>query len=256
MSGFVNLCGEAGGPPQHTNYPVGDAVAGLWGAFAISTALAERNALPRAQQRGCEIDLSATEALMRLLDPLAAEYQLTGVARHRTGSRASYTAPSNVYRSADDVWITLVGSSDPIFKRLCLAMEQPGLAVDARFASNVARTRHHVTLDDHVAAWCASLPFNALAAALDRHEVPYSKVYSIADALDDPHFRERGAFMQIHDEALGAITVPSPVPRFVGRDTPVAPCAGPATGQHNAEVYGALGLGQEELARLREDGVI
>ena len=256
MSGFVNLCGEADGPPQHTNYPMGDAVAGLWGAFAISTALAERNALPREQQRGCEIDLSATEALMRLLDPLAAEYQLTGMARQRTGSRASYTAPSNVYRSADGLWITLVGSSDPIFKRLCIAMDQPELAADERFASNVARTRHHIELDDKVAAWCASLPYAVLAAKLDQHEVPYSKVYSVADAMDDPHFRERGAFMQIHDDALGAITVPSPVPRFVGRDAPTPPCVGPETGQHNAEIYGALGLNQEGLAALRAQGVI
>ena len=256
MSGFVNLCGEAGGPPQHMNYPLGDAVAGLWGAFAISTALAERNATPREQQRGAEIDLSATEALMRLLDPLAAEYQLTGVARQRTGSRASYTAPSNVYRSADGLWITLVGSSDPIFRRLCTAMDQPGLASDARFASNVARTRHHVDIDDIVAAWCGSLPYPQLAERLDQHEVPYSKVYSVADALDDPHFRDRGAFMNIEDAQLGPITVPAPVPRFVGRDAPPVPCVGPETGQDNADIYGAIGLGEEALAGLKARGVI
>ena len=56
------------------NYPLGDAISGLFGAFAIATALAERNALPREEQKGVEIDLSATEAMIRLLDPLAAEH--------------------------------------------------------------------------------------------------------------------------------------------------------------------------------------
>ncbi|VTU19155.1 Bile acid-CoA hydrolase [Variovorax sp. PBL-H6] len=249
MSGFTHLSGEAAGPPQHMNYPLGDAIAGLFGAFAIATALAERNAMPREEQRGSEIDLSATEALLRLLDPLAAEYRFSGAARDRTGSRAGYTAPSNVYRTADGAWVTLVGSSDPIFVRLCSAMEQPSLAIDPRFSTNVNRTRHHVEIDDIVAAWCSSLPLQALSARLERHEVPFSKVYSIADVLEDPHLRARNALIELQDPELGAIPAPAVVPRFVGR-TPGVPAVGPRTGQDNAAVYGTLGVGPEELERL------
>jgi crotonobetainyl-CoA:carnitine CoA-transferase CaiB-like acyl-CoA transferase len=256
MSGFTHLSGEAGGPPQHMNYPLGDAIAGLFGAFAISTALAERNALPREAQRGAEIDLSATEALLRLLDPLAAEYRFSGRARERTGSRASYTAPSNVYRTADGAWITLVGSSDPIFVRLCAAMEQPGLAVDPRFATNVQRTRHHVEIDDIVGAWTAGHSLEALSARLERHDVPFSKVYSIADVMDDPHFRAREAFVELQDPELGAIPAPAAVPRFVGREGVAPPAVGPRTGQDNAAVYGGLGIGPEDIARLHDRGVI
>src|SRR2546427_12926551 len=79
----------------------------LFGAFSIAAALAERNAQPHGEQRGVEIDLSATEAMLRLLDPLAAEYQLGGQARSRTGSCAGYTAPSNVYRTRDGAWLTV-----------------------------------------------------------------------------------------------------------------------------------------------------
>jgi crotonobetainyl-CoA:carnitine CoA-transferase CaiB-like acyl-CoA transferase len=255
MSGFTHLSGEPGGPPQHMNYPLGDAVAGLFGAFAIATALAERNAKPRAEQQGVEIDLSATEALIRLLDPLAAEHRFSGVVRERTGSRASYTAPSNVYKTADGAWITLVGSSDPIFVRLCRAMEQPTLATDARFATNVERTRHHVAIDDIVAAWCASLPLAELAQRLDQAEVPFSKVYSIADVVADPHFQARGTFVQLQDPELGSIPAPAVVPRFVGR-TPGKPGVGPRTGQDNAAVYGRLGVGDSELAQLKASKVI
>ncbi|MDH6590299.1 crotonobetainyl-CoA:carnitine CoA-transferase CaiB-like acyl-CoA transferase [Variovorax sp. TBS-050B] len=256
MSGFTHLSGEPGGPPQHMNYPLGDTIAGLFGAFAIATALAERNAQPPDARRGAEIDLSATEALLRLLDPLAAEYRFSGVARERTGSRASYTAPSNVYRTADGAWITLVGSADPIFMRLCAAMEQPALATDPRFDNNLQRTQHHVALDDIVAAWAAHHPLDALAARLAQHEVPFSKVYSIADAMDDPHFRARAAFVELQDPELGAIPAPAAVPRFVGRAAGAAPVVGPRTGQDNAAVYGEIGLGAGDIARLREAGVV
>jgi crotonobetainyl-CoA:carnitine CoA-transferase CaiB-like acyl-CoA transferase len=130
MSGFAHLTGEADGPPQHMNYPLGDAVAGLFGAFSIAAALAERNALPPGEQRGVEIDLSATEAMLRLLDPLAAEYQLGGQARGRTGSCAGYTAPSNVYRTRDGAWLTVVATGDTMFARLCQAMDRAELAAD------------------------------------------------------------------------------------------------------------------------------
>ena len=255
MSGFTHLTGEADGPPQHMNFPLGDVIAGLFGAFSIATALAERNAKPKAEQKGVEIDLSATEALMRLLDPLAAEYKFTGAARGRTGSRASYTAPSNVYQTLDGVWLTLVGSSDPIFARLCRAMGREGLEKDAKFATNVRRTENLVAIDDIVAGWCISLSFDELSARLEKEEVPFSKVYSIADAQADPHFKARGATIKLMDPVLGAIPAPATVPRFTGRTTGV-PCVGPDTGQDNAEVYGELGLGVAELERLGAAGAI
>ncbi len=255
MSGFTHLTGEADGPPQHMNYPLGDAVSGLFGAFAIATALAERNAKPLAAQQGVEIDLSASEAMLRLLDPLAAEYRFTGEARGRTGSRAGYTAPSNVYQSADGAWITLVGSSDPIFARLSRAMERPGLAADPRFDTNVHRTTNLVALDTLVADWCRGLRFADIAARLVREEVPFTKVYSIADVQEDAHFNARGAFIEMQDPELGAIPAPAAVPRFVGRTAKV-PGVGPGTGQDNTSVYGALGLGPDELDRLRAQRVI
>jgi crotonobetainyl-CoA:carnitine CoA-transferase CaiB-like acyl-CoA transferase len=255
MSGFTHLTGEPGGPPQHMNYPLGDAIAGLFGAFSIATALAERNAMPRSQQKGVEIDLSATEAMMRLLDPLSAEYKFSGTARERTGSRAGYTAPSNVYLSADGAWITLVGSSDPIFTRLCRAMGRDALATDPAFSTNVRRTENLVELDSIVAAWCRGLTFAQLSVRLEREEVPFSKVYSIADAHADPHFKERGATIELMDPVLGAIPAPASVPRFSGRTVQV-PSVGPDTGQHNAQVYGALGVDAAQLAALKTAKVI
>ncbi|MBK6009294.1 CoA transferase [Ramlibacter ginsenosidimutans] len=255
MSGFTHLTGEADGAPQHMNYPLGDAVSGLFGAFAIATALVERNAKPREQQQGVEIDLSATEAMMRLLDPLAAEHRIAGVVRGRTGSRAGYTAPSNVYQTRDGAWITLVGSSDPIFARLCRAMGCEEMARDPRFDTNVHRTANLLALDAQVAQWCRSLDLAELAQRLAAEDVPFTKVYSIADVEADPHFRARGTTIEMSDPVLGSIPAPAPVPRFTGR-IPPHPTVGPDTGQDNAEVYGALGVSQAELAALKQAKVI
>lgn len=253
MSGLAHLTGEAGRAPLHINFPVGDSVAGLFGAFAIASIAAERARDPGAPGR--EIDLSATEALLRVLEPLAAEHERLGEVRGRTGARASYTAPSNIYRTRDGLWITLVGSSDPIFRRLCAAMGNPAWADDPRYATNPQRLRHLDEVDGTIAQWCLGLDYAELDALLDDHGVPFSKIYSIADVVDDPHFRARGAIVRLPDPELGSLPAPAAVPRFSGHNAP-PPRTGPHTGEHNHLVYGALGLDQAELARLRAARVI
>ncbi|MFO1268370.1 MAG: CoA transferase [Rubrivivax sp.] len=253
MSGFAHLAGEPEGRPQHMNYPLGDMVAGLFGAFAIAAAMVERRAEP--QMPGREIDLSATEAMLRLVETLAVERELLGQVRQRSGPRATYTAPSNIYRSADKRWLTIVGSSEAIFKRLCGAIGRPELATDPRFASNPARVRNLDAIDGVIAAWCESREFSAVAAALDEHQVPFSKIYDIEDVLADPHLQTRRAIVRLPDAELGSVPAPCIVPRFSGLD-PAVPVTGPGVGEHNTQVYGAVGVDASELATLKAQGVV
>ncbi|SPS01627.1 CaiB/BaiF CoA transferase family protein [Cupriavidus taiwanensis] len=252
-SGFTNLAGTAQSGPMHMNYPVGDMIAGLFGAFAIATAVAEQRARPG--QPGREIDLAATEALFRLLDPLAIEYEQLGHVRQRAGNRTTYAAPSNMYRTADDIWVTVVASSDATFRRLAEAMDAPQLAQAPEYASNAGRVRHIEALDGCIAEWFAAQPYAAAAARLEHCQVPFSKVFSIADIVEDPQMVARQAIVRLPDADLGTVPAPCVVPRFSGY-APPSPRTGPDVGEHNAQVYGQLGIGEEELARLRAEGVI
>lgn len=255
MSGLTYLTGQADGPPQHINYPFGDSIAGLFGAFSVAAAVAEQARSDAAQYRGCEIDLSATEALFRLLDPLAAEYTFMNEVRQRNGSRATYTAPSNVYRCADGQWVTIVGTGDGIFARICRAMERTDLLHDPRFTDNLQRVKHLQALDQAVADWCAQHPSEHVMQALDAQQAPYSRVNSVAQAMRDPHFQSRQAVIELPDAELGHVPAPCIVPRLPGRTLPV-PATGPRKGEHNARIYGQLGLGEAELAQLRREGCI
>ena len=253
MSGLAHLAGEADGSPQHLNFPLGDSMAGLFAAFSLAAEAAYRQRHPQAPGR--EIDLSATEALLRVLEPLAVERERLGLARGRMGARAGYTAPSNVYRTREGAWVTLVGTSDPIFRRLCSAMGRPELGADPRFATNPARVENLQELDAWVAEWCASQTFQQLAERLRELDVPFSKVNSIDDALQDPHFLARGAFVRLPDPELGSVPAPATVPRITGFQPPL-PRTGPSVGEHNQVLYRGLGLSDEDLTRLRDERVI
>ena len=255
MSGFAHLTGESGRSPQHMNYPLGDVISGLFGAFSIATALTARARSTSQAPRGCEIDLAATEALMRMLDPLPAEYQHQQIVRERTGARATYSALSNIFATKDGQWLTIVGTSGTAYRRIFDAIGRADLLDGDRLASSASRLQHSNEVDGIVADWCLSLPLAEIQDILTRHEVPHSKVYSIEDVVADPHVQARNALIQLPDPDLGYLAAPCVVPRF-SNHTPVTPRSGPGVGEHNEEVFREIGVGTEELARLKSLGIV
>lgn len=254
MSGFAHLVGSPDGAPQHANYPMGDVIAGAFGAFSIAAAVARRRAHP--DEAPAELDLSATESLLRVLDALPVEHERTGEVRGRTGNRASYTAPSNMYRTADGAWMSLVASSDAIFGRLCRAMDAPAMAADPHFATMRARVANVDALDAAIATWFARTPADAALAACEREGVPLARVADVATVMADPHLAARGAIVRLPDPQLGSLPAPAAVPRAMGAASLPVPRTGPLPGEHNDAVWGELGLDEAALDALRRDGVI
>lgn len=253
MSGLTNLIGTEQSGPQHPNFPIGDTIAGVFGAFSIAAAVAHLRA--DANAPGMELDLAATEAVFRMLDPLAVEHERLGFARGRAGNRATYTAPSNMYRTGDGRHVTLVASSDPIFARLCEAMSRPELACDPRFSSNPQRCCHLDALDEQIAGWFVRRSYDQVRAALDAADVPYTLVYGIVDILADEHMQARGMVTRIADPELGSLPAPCTVPR-VDRVARRPTRSGPATGEHNDAFYAQLGLTAERIGQLQASKVI
>jgi crotonobetainyl-CoA:carnitine CoA-transferase CaiB-like acyl-CoA transferase len=253
MSGLTNLIGTPESGPQHPNLPIGDLITGVFGAFSIASAMASMRARP--DQGGFEIDLSATEAIFRLLDPLAVEQEVLGYTRTHVGNRADYTAPSNMYRSKDDIWVTLVASSGAIFSRLCHAIGHVEWLSDPRFETNPGRCRHVEVIDEGISHWFANHAFSEIEHILGQAEVPYTKVFNIKDVLADPQVQHRQSVMRIEDPDLGSIPAPCVVPRVSG-SLVVAHRSGPAVGENNADFFGKLGLSPADMIRLKVAGVI
>ena len=254
MSGFTNLCGEADGPPLHLGFPIADAVAGLFGALGILAALHHRGQHPDAP--GQEIDCSLFESMLRVLDFLPIEYDQLGIVRSRSGNQSQYAAPGNIYRTRDGHWASIAASTQSIYERLCQAFKRPDLVTDPRFVSNPLRLANRDALDAIVAEEIAKRSISELRQLLDAHEVGFSPVYSIAEVFEDPQVQDRQAIVTVADDELGPVKMQDVVPRF-SRTPGRVRHAGPSLGQDNHRVYEEwLGIGAEELARLRESGAI
>lgn len=253
MSGFTSLTGEEKSSPLHSNFSIGDAVAAVFCAFSIAAEVARLRGDPDAS--GSEVDLAATEAMLRLLDALPVEHELLGQIRTRVGNRTSYTAPSNMYLSRDGIYFSVVASSKHTFERLCEAVGHADWVSDPRFSTNSARIQNMAMLDESLSSWFEKLRFDDIRARLEQHEIPFSKVNNISDVEANPHFQARHAIIRLPDPDYGSIPAPCIVPRIVGRAM-TTPRTGPAAGEHNREVYSEFGFGEDELASLYEQGVI
>lgn len=253
MTGFTNICGEPDGPPLHMGFPVADAIAGLFGAVGILSALYRRNASNDWQ--GEEIDCSLMESMFRILDFLPIEYDQLGVVRQRSGNFSQYASPGNVYRTREGKWASIAGSTQRIYERLCRALGRPELIDDPRFSTNQRRVEHREALDDIIRAEIGKHSIQELGQLLDANEVGFSPIYDIADIFKDPHFAARKALVQVDDEQLGPVRMQNVVPAFAHTPGAVRH-AGPSMGQHNDEVFHSIGLDDGDIAALRASGVI
>lgn len=252
MSGFVNLCGEQDGPPLYPGFPVSDALTGVFGAYSIAAALLHREKTGEGQ----EIDLSATEAMFRVLDFLPIEYDQLGVVRTRQGNLNAYSAPSSVYKTKDDKWVTLAVSAPTVFRRLALAIGRPDLLEDARFNTNTVRLANRAAIEKIMEDWFKAHDLQDISTVLESHEVSFSPIYNIADIMLDPHFIDREAVIDVADEQFGTLKMQNVVPRFSKTPGQVWR-AGPAIGQHNTAIYAErLGLSDQKQADLRQKKII
>ncbi len=253
MSGYTYLNGLRDGPPLNTGFPLADSIAGLFGAIGILSAAFHR--LRNPNSAGQEIDVSATEAIFRTLDFLAIEYDQLGVVRERLGNLSAYSAPSNIYATRDGKWLSMAVSAQSVFERLCRAIDRLELLTDPRFADNTVRVTNRDALDALVAEWIVARDLSQAVEILSRHEITFSPVYSIREVFEDPHFRERGMVTTVTDGTLGPVKMQCVVPRFSATPGGIG-MTGPNLGEHNEEIYAALGLDAAAREALRVKGVI
>jgi formyl-CoA transferase len=254
FSGVTYLMGFPDRPPISPPFSLADYVAGMTAALAGVMALYHRDTQPTDE--GQEVDVSLYEPLFRMLEFLVAEYDQLGVVRERTPGISAGASPTGTFETADGKWLVLVTSTERTWQRLPAAIGRPELLDDHRFATNADRVKHDAILHAILTEWFRSLPYAEAKARLDAAGCPVSLVYSVRDIFADLHYQARENIVEVTHPTLGTLKMPGIVPKF--SQTPGAvDFAGPDLGAHNAEVLqGLLGLSAEEVARLREDGVV
>ncbi|MFD8557202.1 CaiB/BaiF CoA transferase family protein [Streptosporangium canum] len=247
MSGFAAMTGEPDGPPTLPPFGLADGICALATAFAVMTAL--------RSGRGQVVDLSIIEPILTVLGAQPTIYDQLGVVPPRTGNRSVNNAPRNTYRCKDGSWVAVSTSAQSIAERVMILVGRPEVIGEPWFASGSGRVAHADELDGAVAAWVAEHTREEVMAAFERAQAAVAPVYDVRDIMADPQLAALDAITTVDDPELGPLRMQNVMFRLTGTPGEIR-WTGRPHGADTGEVLGALGLTSEDLAALRDKGVV
>ena len=246
-AGFASITGYPDRPPLLPGFGLADETSGLMGAYLALAALRERD---QNSGKGQIVEFGIYEPLFTLLGPQVVDYDQLGIIQERNGSRLPFTAPRNTYQTNDDKWVSISGSAQSTFERMCEALKVPELISDPRFLDNRLRIQNAEALDEALQEAILKFDRQTLIMLFDEFGAAVAACNNIAEIFEDPHFIARENIVSVEDEELkGSLKMQNVVGNF-SRTPGKIKHAGPKLGEHNKEILvDLLGFDQEQLIK-------
>ncbi|MQA85998.1 MAG: CoA transferase [Streptosporangiales bacterium] len=250
MSGVMSVTGEPDGPPVKCGIPIGDLGAGLYAAFGILAAYLAREQTGVGQH----VDVSLFEAALALSVWETTELWTTGRIPKPFGSAHRLSAPYQALRTRDG-HVTVGANNERLWPRFCRAIGREDLLTDPRFASNLERVENRPALQEELESVMRHKTTDEWVTVLLDAGVPCGPIRNYAEVCEDPHTLAREMVVEMDHPVEGRIHglgIPvklSETPGSVRR-------AAPLLGEHTDEVLARHGFAAEEIAQLREEGVV
>jgi crotonobetainyl-CoA:carnitine CoA-transferase CaiB-like acyl-CoA transferase len=250
MGGLMAVMGEPDGPPVLCGAPVLDTIGALMAGQGILTALLHRERTGRGQR----VDVSLLNGTLLAHAARLSIFLATGEEPGRWGSGHPYIVPFQAFEARDG-WVYVAVWVDRLWGPFCAAIERPALASDARFSTRADRVARRAELTALLAEAFRGRTVADWMARLEAHDVLCAPVNRYADLPHDPQvIASRMLVEQDHPRAGRFRTLDTPI-RFT--DTPgTLRAPAPGLGEHTGAVLAEAGLTGDEIAKLREAGVI
>ena len=206
VSGVMSVTGEPGRDPIKVGAPLGDVIAGMYGAFTIVSAW---HAV-KADGQGRYIDISLQAAMVAALGPRMGEPLHTGNSPGTVGNQNPMRVPGNAYKTADGSYIQIIVHNERHWPPVCRALGREAWIDDPRFATNRQRVAHRAEIDRLFAERLAERTTAEWMALLDKERVPAAPVNNYAQALADAQIAFRGQVRELEHLTSGTVRVVGP----------------------------------------------
>ena len=273
MSGVMNLAGFPDGPPEQLPDLQGYTCASINAAAGVIAALLHRDATGEGQR----VEVSMQEALSMAQETAMQTAELLGTVRQRRGNTGllGLQIPGTGLYECEDGYVfgAAAGTAGSGFAGLVALMEQSGEAgrlLDEPYASFIAEQMtiglqallsedpDRATeiegvlagINDEVARFMRNHTKQYVYEEGQKRHVLLGVVSTPEDISISPQLAARDWFIEIDDPGRGrTLRYPGPPWRFHGTPATLRRPA-PLLGEHNAEVFGELGIQAAELERL------
>jgi crotonobetainyl-CoA:carnitine CoA-transferase CaiB-like acyl-CoA transferase len=246
-SGIMAATGTEEVNPIKIGAPAVDYATGTMGAFALASALFQRERTGKGQH----IDLSMLGVAMMMQASLVTGYLRNGTEPRPHGNQQPF-ATNSAYDAKEGM--IMIGASNMRQQaRFWRAVERPDMIKTDNEARLDDRAREAAIIADIIKTKTAG----EWEAYFQARHVPAARVRTMAEAIADPHFKDRRVFH--HFESVpgidGAVGVPLTAFKFA-HGGPSIEHPPHEMGQDTASVLGELGYSDAEISRLRETRVV
>jgi len=249
MSGVMSVTGDTESAPLRVGFPMADTIGGLTAAFAIGAAL-------NARPRGAMIDVSMLDSVLATMGWAVSNFLVAGLEPAAHGNENTTSAPSGTFQ-AQDAPLNIAANKEEQWQALARHIGRADLLERPDYATRDDRKSNRHALNAEIEAVLRTRPAEAWVRELSELGVPAGPVLSLPEVLATEQVAGRG-FLRSFAEVPGVgreLRIATTGVKL-NRSAPHVDSPPPELGQDNAAIWGALGLSEEELARLAEDGVI
>lgn len=235
MGGIMSVTGHAGAPPVRVGSSIGDITAGLFTAVGINAALLHRATSGEA----IKVDVAMLDCQVAILENAIARYAATGDVAGPIGARHPSITPFAAFEACDG-WMVVAAGNDALFRALTTTLGQPGLAGEARFATNALRTESWEPLFELLGQAFATRSIADWLAALEAAGVPCGPINMIDKVLADLQIKARNMVVTATDPVSGAPAMTGNPIKLSAFPDPATRSAAPRLDGDRAAILAAL----------------
>jgi crotonobetainyl-CoA:carnitine CoA-transferase CaiB-like acyl-CoA transferase len=206
-AGLMSLTGSGPDDPQRVGVPIGDLLAGMYGAYGVLAALLERERTGRGQV----VRTSLLAAIVGVHAFQGTAWTVAGKVGRAQGNHHPSIAPYGLFHCADGS-VQVACANESLWRRLCAEFgfdpEAPGMA------SNGERVVNRPAVIALLEGAFASIGAEDLLARLNKVGIPAGKVRTIDDVYAWDQTASQGLLIDVEHETLGPLQLPGPPLRF------------------------------------------
>ncbi|WP_460435777.1 CaiB/BaiF CoA transferase family protein [Angustibacter speluncae] len=239
-AGLMSLTGGGPDDPQRVGVPIGDLLAGMWGAYGVLAALLERERTGQGQV----VRTSLLAGIVGVHAFQGTRWTVAGEVGRAQGNHHPSIAPYGLFRCRDGAVQISVGN-EALWARFCAGFGlDPAAEGLARNTERVRdRERTVAVVEEAFREWDAE----ALLGRLAELGIPAGKVRALDEVYGWEQTASQGLLVDVEHATLGRITLPGPPLRFFAADgaetTPRDHTPPPLLDQHGTDVRAWLAGG-------------
>ncbi len=250
MGGLMAITGLPGQGPVRVGIPIADLTAGIFAAMGILIALLEREESGEGQY----VESSLLSSQIAMLDFQAARWLVKHEIPGQAGNNHPTSIPTGVFPTKDG-FINIATAGEELYRRLCAAIGRPDLPADPDYATAEARRKNRDKLNDLIAQITPAKSSAEWIELLTKAGVPAGPIYKMNEVFADPQVKHLKMARKVKHPKLGEIEL---VGQAVSLSRTPWEMRGPAPerGEHTDAVLRELGYQDQDISRLRKEGVI